>query len=566
MHHTEKERQADSFMRIDFLYVTNLQYEVKSLRRQVADFQSGEAYRSLEEKLTRQLEAKERELRAVRKELSDAHSSAISMRNNWMQANEDVIKEYEKRIQAWIRRFRDMEKRALKAESKSDDWHEKCNQKQQELYQTQTLLLEERGRNQKLTAQIRRDYENSSIPSTGRENFKKIQSSREKTGRKPGGQPGHEGHRRKKLEPTAAPVFVAAPDEILSHPDFYPTGKEIRKQVVDVKMTVTVTEYFAQEYRNRKTGTRYHAPFPAGIVNEVNYGAGIHGLAFFLNNYCNVSIEKTREFLSGLTEGKVELSAGMVNSLAGKLSAKTEKERRRIFASLLQSPVMYTDNTLGRVNGERKAVFVCASGSEVLYFYKDQKGHEGIKGTPVEDYQQTLVHDHDRTYYHYGANHQECLAHVLRYLKDSIENEPDLTWNKRMHGFLRNLIHEIKGCREIGEEKCLEYEAEYRRILEKAREEYEYTPPSAYYREGYNLQKRMHEYQDNHLYFLRHPEVDYTNNISERYCRKYKRKQKQAVTFRSAQSSKDFCDCLGIIETGKLRGQDPYQTIKAAFE
>ena len=67
---------------------------------------------------------------------------------------------------------------------------------------------------------------------------------------------------------------------------------------------------------------------------------------------------------------------------------------------------------------------------------------------------------------------------MLRYLKDSIDNEPKLTWNKRMHSFLQKVIHEVKENREIGEEKCLEYEAEYHRILEKAWEEYEYEPPS----------------------------------------------------------------------------------------
>ena len=35
-------------------------------------------------------------------------------------------------------------------------------------------------------------------------------------------------------------------------------------------------------------------------------------------------------------------------------------------------------------------------------------------------------------FYHYGTNHQECLAHVLRYLKNSMENEPERTWNKEM--------------------------------------------------------------------------------------------------------------------------------------
>ena len=59
----------------------------------------------------------------------------------------------------------------------------------------------------------------------------------------------------------------------------------------------------------------------------------------------------------------------------------------------------------------------------MLYFARDKKGHDGIKGTVVEDYQGTLVHDHDVTFYKYGTGHQECLAHVLRYLKDSMDNE-----------------------------------------------------------------------------------------------------------------------------------------------
>ena len=51
--------------------------------------------------------------------------------------------------------------------------------------------------------------------------------------------------------------------------------------------------------------------------------------------------------------------------------------------------------------------------------------------------------------------------------------------------------------------------------------------------DGYNLYKRLRDYQTDHLYFLSHPEIDYTNNISERQLRKFKRKQKQAVVLRS---------------------------------
>ena len=41
------------------------------------------------------------------------------------------------------------------------------------------------------------------------------------------------------------------------------------------------------------------------------------------------------------------------------------------------------------------------------------------------DYQGILVHDYDVTFYNYGADYQECFAHVLRYLKDSIDNKPE---------------------------------------------------------------------------------------------------------------------------------------------
>lgn len=46
---------------------------------------------------------------------------------------------------------------------------------------------------------------------------------------------------------------------------------------------------------------------------------------------------------------------------------------------------------------------------------------EGVKGTVTEDYQGILVHDHESTFYKYGSDHQECMAHVQRYPKDKIQ-------------------------------------------------------------------------------------------------------------------------------------------------
>ena len=83
--------------------------------------------------------------------------------------------------------------------------------------------------------------------------------------------------------------------------------------------------------------------------------------------------------------------------------------------------------------------------------------------------------------------------------------------------------------------------------------------------DGFNLQKRMRDFRNYHLYFLSHPEIDYTNNISERELRKFKRKQKQAVVLRSDSGGQHICDALTIIETARLQHKNVYDVVASSF-
>ena len=195
-------------------------------------------------------------------------------------------------------------------------------------------------------------------------------------------------------------------------PGFKKTNKTIIKQLISVELIMNVTEYQADVYYNSTTGERIHAAFPSGVVDDVNYDGSIKALLFLLNTDCAVSINKTRRFLSDLTGGKLKISGGMINKLCREFSSKTQAEQKKIFADLLSSAVMHTDCTNARVNGESAYVYVCATPDEqnVLYFAREKKGHEGVKGTVTEDFQGILVHDHEITFYKYGNAHQECLV------------------------------------------------------------------------------------------------------------------------------------------------------------
>ena len=195
---------------------------IKSLEEHNAElkaFKSGDKYVRMEKTHIKEVSALEQQIAVLKKELADSRSHVVTIRNQWFEIFEQVRKECDRKLAEAQKALERMEKRALKAERQRDDALAKVTKQRHELYEVKTELEDEKEKNRKLTAQINRDYENSSIPSSKSVNHKKVTNSREKSGRKPGGQPGHKGHGRKKQEPTRAPVKLPPPPEVPDDPD-----------------------------------------------------------------------------------------------------------------------------------------------------------------------------------------------------------------------------------------------------------------------------------------------------------------------------------------------------------
>lgn len=554
-----------------FEYVSTLQYRLKAQAQQIAEFKSGERYQKLEAEYKAVIRSLERTIKKLEKELADAHSTTVSVRNQWFEVMEDLIKEHEKEIAKKDRIIKALRAENNKIFRQMDAALDKCREKQRKIYELGTLLEEQQALNQKLTAQVNKDFQNSSIPSSlqgpGR---KKIPNSREKTGRRPGGQPGHKGHCRRKL-PVTETHEIPAPAELAENPDYYETGKIIRKQKIVIRMMLDVIEYTTKEYRNRQTGTRAHAPFPADFVNEVNYDGSVKALAFLLSNECNVSHGKIRKLILELTNGQVKLSDGLINGLCEEFASKTETEKAEIIEGLMTSPVMNADFTNANVNGKSAQVLILASpvNDVALYIAREKKGHAGVRGTPLENYVGTVIHDHDHTFYNYGTRHQECTQHDCRYLIGSEQNENGLTWNSKMHDLFKEMLHyrnHLGETEELDAAIVADFEKRYDEYLDLAEKEYEENPPNDYYREGYNLFKRLREYKENELLFLHDKMVPANNSYCERLARVYKRKQKQAITLRSQQNLGYICDSLSIVYLLRNKNENVYQAIAEIYE
>ena len=418
----------------------------------------------------------------------------------------------------------------------------------------------------KLEAQIHKDYTNSSKPSSQCPNHKKIVNNREKTGASPGGQPGHEGHRRKQRKATQT-VPLPLPAEVLLHPDDYEFVEFKSRKQTDIRMNVTVTELKSPVFRNKHTGRLLWTPFPEGFENEMNYGPGLRAFCCLANNYLNVPLRKVSGFIRDLTGGDIGIAPSTIQNLSKRFAEKTGLNEEAIFRNLMNSPYMHNDFTTIRVNGAQYFANVSSNGRDVLYLFRENKGDKGLKGTPVEDYLFTLIHDHDVTYFKYGSAHQKCIVHEQRYVKGSEDNEPELKWNKLMDEHLKWIIHNFKEGNLNTEESITAAKARYYEILDLAIEEYKHVPKKqlAYYRDGYNTAKRLKEYGENLLYFLTHPEIPYDNNEAERRARRIKGKQRVIGTFRSIRSAENYLKFMTYIETARDSADNKFEKLVEVF-
>lgn len=180
---------------MDLKTVSTLQYRNRSLAKQVEAFQSGEKYIQMEAACQKLLRFHHREIKRLESELSRALSETITVRRYWGEIMDDLEKGYQKQIRRLKTELARLKKQNLELAGQRDAAKDKLRERTGQYYAAAAELEDERGKNKKLMAQVNRDFENSSLPSSlqaaGR---KKIPNSREKSGRRPGEQPEHKGH------------------------------------------------------------------------------------------------------------------------------------------------------------------------------------------------------------------------------------------------------------------------------------------------------------------------------------------------------------------------------------
>lgn len=387
-------------------------------------------------------------------------------------------------------------------------------------------------------------------------------NGRTKTGRKPGGQPGHEGKTLTREQVNALLSSGKCLHEIENYGN--PVGDYDVRYVFDVRLNPVIRELrFYADAEGKST-------LPAELNSVVTYGSEIKALGLALSYVGNVPVERTCDLISGLSNGLINLSPGSLYQHARRLADASGDFIAEIQTNLLNSEVICTDSTAITVNGAQEHIRNFSTPKNVLYCPMKTKTIDEMKGTDIlSKFTGILVHDHETALYHFGTSHAECNAHILRYLRKNTEEAKNI-WSEEMGSLLvemNNHKKSLASCHTGGipQEELDRYSDRYDELLKQAKEQNKQTSGSIAKSDELSLIRRLEMYKSNHLLFATRHDVPFTNNMSERDLRKCKNRQKVSGGFRKDLGKSVYCTLLSVIETCRRRGISFLDHFRQAF-
>lgn len=411
-----------------------------------------------------------------------------------------------------------------------------------------------------------KDSHNSSIPpskdslAAQAEKSKKLlitRSLREKSGKSNGGQTGHKGTT---LE------MANEPDSIIEHKPYFCArcGNDLSaiqgsvvelRQVFDVPMPILpiVTEHQLIG-KQCSCGHCCQTDFPKEVRSRVSYGTNIRALVTYLSCIQCIPYKRLTEVLRdcfGIT-----LSQGTIDNMLKDVSDKSLGAYNEIRNRIEQSNVVGADETGENINGELHWMWAWQTDKLTYIHSNKSRGKLAIDSQFKNGLSRSiLVTDRHKSYFNMNvADHQICLAHILRELTFLTELDTKQTWSSELAKLIKEAIHKRKteSWENIDRNSILN---KFQNLLT--------TCTDNLHQKIIALIKSLTKYKEYVFKFLFDPDVPYENNASERAVRNLKVKQKVSGMFKSQQGANAYCQIHSIAQTAKKNNQNPFLAILA---
>lgn len=431
---------------------------------------------------------------------------------------------------------------------------------------------------QALQARLAKDSHNSSKPPSSDGLSRKTKSLRHKSGKKPGGQVGHEGETLR---------LVATPDVVVEHRaavcahcqtplEGAPVLLRERRQVHELPpVRLVVTEHQALHVRCPACQQVSVGMFPAEALSRAQYGPQVRALAVYLVAEQLVPLGRVQQLLADLFG--LQLGRGTLVAWIQQAAATLEPVEAAIKAALQRAPVLHNDETGVRRAGTLAWVHVASTARLTHYAMHAQRGHAATDAIGIlPEYTGVSVHDGLASYRTYTrCRHALCNIHHLRELT-FLEEQEQQTWAKELKALLRAMQTAADHARAQGRRQLPATQRQpllvrYQALLAAGLA----ANPPPVRRPGQrgrlaqsparNLLERLVLDQDQVLAFLDDLTIPFDNNQAERDLRTLKVQQKVSGCFRAPRGGDAFARLRGYLSTLRKQGHALLAALETVF-
>jgi hypothetical protein len=296
-------------------------------------------------------------------------------------------------------------------------------------------------------------------------------------------------------------------------------------------------------------------PLPLGLRNSRSeFGIEILLILAFLHYWIGVSIDNARqimEFFTGL-----KLSKSQADSLLTQLASDWDEQYDTIAELMALQMIVYIDETGWKVGEKSCYTWVFSTTMHVLYRCGVSRKKSEATDVLGDTFEGIGVTDDYAAYKDLFSQHQLCWAHLIRKaIKLALQN-PEETEYAEFLDQLCLIYHDAKQSRDVCESDSIDSNIIVKQLQDRVKtlcnrcEEQIVTPqaakkavPASEPTESHTasfilLQRELANQLDCLFVFVEHPEVESTNNRSERNVRREAEIRKGARTSKSATGAK----------------------------
>ena len=420
-----------------------------------------------------------------------------------------------------------------------------------------------------LVAKLGLDSNNSSKPPSMDPNRKRG-SKAKKSGKKPGGQNGHEGSTLGMVDNPDVIKVINLDRSTLPRGKYHHVGFETR-QVIDIEIKRVVTEYRAEILQDRD-GKKFVAPFPQGVERSAQYGPDLKAHAVYMSQFQLIPYDRIQDYFAD--QCSISLSTGSLFNFNKEAYTQLEGFAEIAVARLIASKVLHVDETGINIGGRRLWLHSASSQLWTLFHPHEKRGGDAMTAMGILQYfRGILVHDHWKPYFQFLCAHALCNAHHLRELERAWEDDKQ-QWAKDMQDLLVIINDDVAangGSLTLA--KAEHYRRKYLAILSEGDKECPApNPKSKEHRRGRqkksksrNLLERLFNFENETLRFMTDVDVPFTNNQGENDIRMTKVQQKISGCFRAMEGAQIFCRVRSYLSTCRKHEVAATQALKLLF-